>query len=217
MAKTGKFNQYNALSRIMGEVDTITFYDSSAFSEVFRNVGNSFEESFTKYIKGRKDNLLKSKQLYHKFRINPDNLTVGNKKVDSIVYTKKGHERQYHGEDLVTFTYRGSTGYMQSYLRSIGINDIRFSEAWAKFEGFKKFYTDSEDDVNMYYDGAVYEGFFGNFNYRKDANDPFQIKYDFIFTAYPNQVHNISTAFSLPEVQVGFDIANVSSRIVTII
>jgi hypothetical protein len=47
---------------------------------------------------------------------------------------------------------------MKSMLDSVGINDIRFSPAWIKFTGFETFWNECDDDVKMYYDGAVYTG-----------------------------------------------------------
>ena len=98
-------------------------------------------------------------------------------------------------------------------MKSFLISDIRFSPAWIKLNGLKKFYDDSETHLKMYYDGAVYEGYFGDFSFVKDANDPFQINYNFMFMAYPNQTQWLTTAASLPAVQTTVDLANIAKTV----
>ncbi|GAH13203.1 unnamed protein product, partial [marine sediment metagenome] len=98
---------------------------------------------------------------------------------------------------------------MKSALLEFGINDIRFSQAWAKLEAFKKFYEDSETNIQMYYDGMIHEGFFSDFNFDKDADDPYHIEYNFTYMVYPHQSHALTTAASTPVLQAGLDVTQV--------
>lgn len=199
------------LSKIIGSVDTIVFYHPDLFSELLGNAGT--EESKLKRAWDNKKNLLMGRQLYYKFRINPSNLSIGTKKVQSNALTKAGYEKHYHAEGMIQYNYSGSTGYMKSMLDGIGISDIRFSPAWIKFEGFKKFWDEATTDVRMYYDGAVYTGYFDNINHTKDANDAYQMKYTFNFLIYPGQTHYLTTAASLPAVQAALDISQIAQNL----
>jgi len=65
--------------------------------------------------------------------------------------------------------------------------DVKLSKAFYKFKQMEKFFLQNTNDLGLFYDFIVYKGWMTNFSYAQDANNPFQINYDFDFTAYPNE------------------------------
>lgn len=62
--------------------------------------------------------------------------------------------------------------------------NITNSPAWQKFRRFERFWDRIQSEMMLYYDLRLYRGQVTTFSYNEDANDPFQIKYEFTFEAH---------------------------------
>lgn len=144
---------------------------------------------------------------FFRFRLNPSTLGVAKGKITTLTYTGLGYERSFHGNELTRLAYAGTTGYLRPpnlaetaldlatikdpAQRNVviaqrilnGSMDITQSPVWQKFRRFERFVDRMEGEVVMYFDFRLYEGMLTRFNYKEDANDPLQIKYDFAFEA----------------------------------
>jgi hypothetical protein len=148
-----------------------------------------------------------------RFSINPQNATFTKNKVQAVTLTKAGYELQYWRNQMIGIAYVGRSGAFQppsQTLQNLGasvqdvknltagalgnsLNDIRLSPAWLKFQRFQDFYDTASGDLMMVFDGVFYQGFFEDFSFSQDANNPFIINYNFKFSAYPDKVYNLFT------------------------
>jgi hypothetical protein len=131
---------------------------------------------------------------FYKFRINPDKLTVTKTKIQTV--TAYGYDRfdlEFWGNQLDSYDYSGSTGAFitNPILNQLGIEDIRLSRAWLKFKSFDMFYAQHHKFLLVVFENEAMIGFFRNFNYTRDAHDPWQIKYSFSLNVFPGSVMDI--------------------------
>lgn len=195
-------------SKFVGAIETIIFFDPDLFSSALQAQGKLGKVATTAatILKGSGNSWVHNKQAYYKMRINPQNLDINRAKIQSEVLTKDDHELQYHNEGMITYSYSGSTGYMQSMLLDLGIDDIRFSPAWIKLKGLESYYTETIKNIKMIYAGDIHTGYFSNFNVRDDANNPFMMNYSFVFKVYPGRSRGLSNWASIPAVQASIDL-----------
>jgi hypothetical protein len=119
---------------------------------------------------------------YFRFRINPSKLSVVNSKMMNI--TEYGHDKwdiESWGNRLALYTYNANTGSLvpDPDLIASGITDIRLSKAWRKMEEFKKFYVLKSKKILILFEEEMVEGIFQKFDFVRDADNPWSIKYNF--------------------------------------
>lgn len=126
-----------------------------------------------------------------KFRINPDQLSVTKKKLEKYILTKIGYERQSWGNDLFQFQYSGSSGVFRPEETNAADAvpfDITTTRAWLKLKEFERFFERQGPGVvrmRLWAEPFEYVGSMPDFNFRQDAHNPFQIRYNFTFTGIP--------------------------------
>lgn len=162
------------------------------------------------------EGVFKESDEFFRLRINPDRLEVTKSKITSLTYTKAGHQRSYFGNEVAKFEYSGTTGYFRPpnfieqglAIRQItstltqdggarardeiarkilsGSVNITQSPVWQKFMRFDRFIDRMQGDVVLYFDLMIMKGAVTRFTYRRDANDPLQIRYALSFEALPD-------------------------------
>lgn len=138
------------------------------------------------------------------FRINPTRLKRSQPKVQGWPLTKAGYERKYWNEDLITFSYEGSTGVFQPTVAQVTsgeVFDIRTSKAYRTFTEFKRFYrTSGKSNILMtiWDEPYPFEGMLDKFDYTLDSErTPKHIIYSFVFTGFPFDYVDIQTPQSV--------------------
>lgn len=133
----------------------------------------------------------------YKMRINPTTLKVTQAKQMTLnEYGNEEFELQIWKNKLDTYSYTGTTGSLvpgKTFIAS-GMDDIRLSQAWQKFEIFKKYFSDTNSMLAVIYEDEIFLGFFaGSFSFDRDAHNPFQIKYTFDLKVIPSTRMNLFT------------------------
>lgn len=138
------------------------------------------------------------------FAFNPNQVQVSYKKVKQIIPTKNGFVTQHWHNSMHTFSFQGVT---EPLIGPLGRPDIvernprqppewiadpkeknlRDTPQWKMFWLLDQFIQATNRDILMYYDGAEYAGAFDGFQFTEDASDPYIVKYNFQFTAYPTK------------------------------
>lgn len=119
----------------------------------------------------------------YKMRINPTSLKVTKQKQQTLVeYGNEEFELQNWKNKLDTYSYAGTSGSLvpgKTFIQN-GMDDLRLSHAWQKFEIFKNYFSDTNSLLAVLYEDEIFIGFFGgSFTFDRDAHNPFQIKYNF--------------------------------------
>jgi hypothetical protein len=126
-----------------------------------------------------------------RFRINPQSLRVRKARVQAYELTKAGYERYDFGNEMWVLSYRGTSGRLIPEDLMVGETfDLTDTDAWKKMEEFDRFFTERGEETLqltattllgfLYLRGSMKE-----FDFEQDANDPFQIRYNFTFWAFP--------------------------------
>jgi len=135
--------------------------------------------------------------------INPTNLDVSYSPVINETRTLGGFIHEYWGEQLTTLAATGKTAMFIDSEKGLTNKNSRTTEAYQNFISllniyknngkgyFKKFDTpglksnpekiSSLGVISMFYDGRQYDGYFENFTYTEDAEQPFNLEYSFSF------------------------------------
>lgn len=167
---------------------------------------------------------------YFRFKINPNKLRVSRKKMISQRYTGGGWDVDTRGEEMINYSYSGSTGSlvpqdlikkMGSLINSSGIfqyvrdnagfaepllnvmnnlskelfNNPKLSIAYIKFLLFEEFWKSNLDELMIIWEDNGYIGKLTNFNYDLDAQNPYQILYNFDLLVYPDFKYNLYTGW----------------------
>lgn len=144
---------------------------------------------------------------YYRFRINPSRLGITNNKMQNVhEYGWDQSDIEVWGNRLATYAYAATTGSLvpDPDLLKYGINDIRLSKAWKKFEEFKKFYVLKNKKVLVLFEDEMFEGVFQRFDFARDADLPWRINYNFNLLVDLSTVRNlISGAYTYPSYNTG--------------
>jgi len=194
------------LQEFAAQHDTLIFFRTEDF-DLSDYSGKSVNQKAFRLTSQIGSNILLGRsQPFYKFRINPQQLNVDKAKVQSKVLTKKGWELHYHNENLITRSYNGTTGYLQSELLSLGINDIKISPAWIKLKALDAFYEESIQNLKMYFLSEIHTGHFDSFNFVQDSEDPWQINYSFSFSSFAGESITLTEASRLSSIPFGSQI-----------
>lgn len=63
--------------------------------------------------------------------------------------------------------------------------NIRQTVQYANFLQLKRFFEEANQDVGIFFLGRFLLGVMSDFQFTEDANNPYEIKYEFTFEAYP--------------------------------
>jgi hypothetical protein len=123
------------------------------------------------------------------FRINPTVHRRQQTRDRQTVLTKGGYLTHYWSSGMRQMTFQGSSGALVPPERQQDQAqfNIRQTDAYANFLQLKRFYEDANQDVALFFLGRFLQGALADFNFTEDADNPYQIKYEFKFDAYPEQ------------------------------
>lgn len=181
-------------------------------------IGNIAQEIY------KQNGLFEDNLAYFRFRINPNKLSVSNKKILSTKYTGSGYDIDTRGNELIQYKYTGTSGSLVPYnfFDSVGIpmlkqlfevlnigasiagaserfpelsSNPKLSEAYLKFLLFDLFWRYNNDDLLVFWEDNCYVGKLNSFNFNLDANNPYQIIWDFDLQVYPDFVYNVYTGW----------------------
>jgi len=121
---------------------------------------------------------------FYMFFINPTTLRVNHSKITQEVLTGAGWDFDILGDQLSTFTFSGTSGNMLQ--ESLELFSIKLSRAYFKFLALEQFYLyNNNDPLLMILDQTAYLVKFISLTWNWDANDIYQIKYDFTVKTNP--------------------------------
>jgi hypothetical protein len=146
------------------------------------------------------------------FRINPQTMAVSSPKARDLTLVKSGYQNIYWYDREQSLSLAGTTGAfgpipdggLVSGVRGFGKFDwaqwmgdftggvsdapfdITLSSAWRSFERLQQVFDAGTNELYSLYtdDLCCYTGVVDNFTFTRDANDPFQIRWNLIFTAF---------------------------------
>lgn len=121
------------------------------------------------------------------FRLNPTVEDRRQTRVKSTVLGKGGYFTQYWSSGMKSMQFRGTSGSLTPQTQEDDTSrfSIRETQAYVNFVLLRSFYESANEDVGLFFHGKLMIGVLSDFHFAADANDPFQIKYDFKFDAYP--------------------------------
>lgn len=143
----------------------------------------------------------------HVFALNPSKVQVKRPKVEQYELSKAGFDRQFWQNDLITFSYSGSSGAFLPSTNQPGIisdrgrviYDLRATKRWIQFRNFEIFYEEvGPENVRMDYFSYDYllVGSLTDFQFDEDADRPGHIAYSFTFKGFPRVPVPITTEIS---------------------
>lgn len=178
-----------------GEVAGIvgSLVSTSLVGFVLGNTGDILANAFATSIMSK---LVSSKLgiWFYDFRINPQMVTISDKKLQT--HTEYGwgyYDLEYFGNAFTTLTVKGTSGVMlpDRAILDKGFTNIQLSAAYAKFEILRKLYMTGEPRFMFVLFGKGYFGFLENFDFTLDAENPRRIDYNFTFRAHPSLVFDL--------------------------
>jgi len=147
--------------------------------------------------------------LTFKFLLNPDKLAVKRTKKEKYVLTKAGWERNFFINDLMMFSYSGTTGVFRpdelvgSVIGDVPVSSDSFNitttKKWRHFQLLQEFFESlGEGMLQMTYWGLSKPviGSMNDFDFVQDSEKPNHIAYSFKFTGIPRDIPTISVKFA---------------------
>jgi len=120
------------------------------------------------------------------FHINPQNLKVNHQKITNEVLTGAGWDFDVLGDQLSNYNFSGTSGNMITTIGKTDFVAIKLSRAYLKFAIFEQFYLfNNNDPLLLIFENTAYLGKLVNLSWNWDANDIYQIKYDFTWRCDP--------------------------------
>ena len=181
----GKVVALKAATYLIEELQNIVDLNNDSNSLVKEVRAQAFQ--FAEILIARK--LAVNLAKYYTFRINPSGLDKSFSKIRDNKLTGLGPTQDTLGNNLVQFSYQGSTGNMYPPLR--GTRMPQMTAAWHYLALFEEFFVRNDDDLIFILDDDAVIGRFDSFSYGLNADNPWEIKYRFQISVYPN------TRFSL--------------------
>lgn len=152
------------------------------------------------------------------FLINPTKLEVRLSKKEKYVLTKAGWERHFFNNDVVLYTYSGTTGafrpdeldsktllnirngvdFISAATPDVETFDITTTRKWIKFKKIRDFFEKTKDGVMAlvwWSEEKAAVGSMNDFGFTQNADDPFQILYNFKYTGVPVDLPKVETYF----------------------
>jgi hypothetical protein len=128
---------------------------------------------------------------------NPQSWNQTFKKITTRYQTFSAYVEEYWGDDLDTISASATTGgFILDDQRSIGgytTYNRRDTQSFQKFQDTMDVYANNgntydsqgrvikKGSIIIFYDPGTYIGYFENFNYTEDANNPYRFTFDFTF------------------------------------
>lgn len=117
------------------------------------------------------------------FGLKPQTLNVKKNKIANKKLDLSGIIVEHWLNDMQVFEFNGNTGSLEPLYDNM--SNLKSSAIYQWFYQLDMFIQRNNQDILMQYEGLKYWGFFTNFNYKEDANSPFNINYAFTFSVYP--------------------------------
>jgi hypothetical protein len=209
--------------------DTVVNNVRGIIENIGRGINSQIEEKVGTLISKIAGDILKRDSIdeitmdYFRFRINPNKLSVPKKKIADIKYTGAGWDIDIRGQELIMYSYKGSTGslvpdnilngvtlpYLNELFSIMNLgqeltgnyfyrfpqltSNPKLSSAYIVFKLFELFWEQNNDDLLIFWEDECYLGKFLNFTYEIDGMNPYQIMYSFDFAVYPEFKYNLVT------------------------
>lgn len=120
------------------------------------------------------------------FYINPKTVNVSHQKIVNEVLTGSGWDYDVLGDQISSYDFAGTSGNMIATIPFTDILSIRLSRAFLKFVIFEQFYLyNNNDPLILIFDHMAYIGKLAGMNWSWDADDIYQIKYNFSWRCDP--------------------------------
>jgi len=121
------------------------------------------------------------------FRLNPTVEDRRQTRLRSTVFSKGGYFTQYWSSGMKVMDFKGTSGPLlpPTLADDNATFSIRETQEYSNFVLLRSFYESANEDVGLFFLGKLLIGVLADFHFVVDADDPFQIKYDFKFEAYP--------------------------------
>ena len=126
---------------------------------------------------------------YFSFYLSPTTLDKTFTKIRDNKLTGAGPMQGTYGAQLIPFSYSGVVGNLMPpaipYL-NIQMRSPQLSPAYFYFAMFEEFFARQDNDLIFLLNGEASVGRLDSFKYGLDANNPWNIKYSFSASIYPN-------------------------------
>ena len=188
----------------LSSANNLIVYDPQKVKDAFREFGRvtkgqgKFRDKVGPATEALASGLLSSLRsgfgAFYRFVLNPQEISMDESKLDTIIYTKAGHDTMHwEHDDAIKIRYSGVSGSLVPPPEAIRlkINDIRLSAAWRRFEQFKRFWRASRRDMVIIWDGVYYRGIMKSFTHKRSAAGPWLINYSFDFQALPAHTRDL--------------------------
>lgn len=117
------------------------------------------------------------------FGLKPNSLSVHKPKIFGKKVDMSGIIVEHWINDLQAFDFKGTTGSLEPLYPEM--TNLKSSAVYQWFYQLDMFIQRHNQDILMSYEDFKYWGFFADFGYEEDADNPYTINYSFNFTVYP--------------------------------
>lgn len=175
------------------------------------------------------NNIKQDNLSFFKFRVNPVRIQTSYRKIVDEKFTGRGHDLDTRGHEMIVKRFEVTSGSLvpielisyDTYVTAItnalpsltrGVTDDvidaiksnpKLSSSYIKFLTFQKFWETHNNDVLILFEDEAFLGKLLTLDDTRDANSPYEIKFNFDVKMYPGKYFNLYTGYLTEELFQG--------------